>query len=571
VKDWTDFQIDIPRNANGPEVYTTCPQCSLARKKKHAKCLSANLVKLVWCCAHCGWTGTLKGGEEKRSRVDRFRPAVYTRPVFTPATSHSDALLAFFATRKIGYPTIQKYKLSVSVEWMPQLEERVECLQFPYYRGDECINVKSRSLLGKHFQQVADAEKILYGLNDVTDSWVVITEGELDKLSFAHAGIPQCVSVPDGAPQANAKPSEKKFEYLANCEATLEPLTKIIIATDNDAPGHALEEELSRRLGRERCWRVHWPEGVKDANELLVRDGEDALHALIAEATPWPIEGIIRIADVAEDVMRYYYEGRQHGLSTGWAPLDTFYTVRQGEVTVVTGTPGHGKSEFLDARAVHLCDLHGWIFAVCSPENRPVRVHMRKLIEKVVGLPFLPGPTERMSPKHVAEALEWLHERVYFIDPDAAMTVPALLTKARAMVLRHGITGLIVDPWNEFDHTRTPGMTETEYISQCLSLFRNFSRTHHVHVWIVAHPTKMRKGEDGRYPVPTPWDISGSAHWHNKADNCLAVWRDVTSEDHYSEVHVQKIRSKEIGRVGAVGMLWTPASGRYDVTALRET
>ena len=34
---------------------------------------------------------------------------------------------------------------------------------------------------------------------------------------------------------------------------------RIVIATDNDAPGDALAEELARRLGRERCWRVRWP------------------------------------------------------------------------------------------------------------------------------------------------------------------------------------------------------------------------------------------------------------------------------------------------------------------------
>jgi len=50
-----------------------------------------------------------------------------------------------------------------------------------------------------------------------------------------------------------------KYQYLWNCREYLDPLTKIVIATDADDPGQALAEELSRRLGRERCWRVVWP------------------------------------------------------------------------------------------------------------------------------------------------------------------------------------------------------------------------------------------------------------------------------------------------------------------------
>lgn len=38
----------------------------------------------------------------------------------------------------------------------------------------------------------------------------------------------------------------------------------IVLATDADAPGLALAEELARRLGRERCHRVAWPQKGPD-------------------------------------------------------------------------------------------------------------------------------------------------------------------------------------------------------------------------------------------------------------------------------------------------------------------
>ena len=50
-------------------------------------------------------------------------------------------------------------------------------------------------------RQVAGAEKILYGLNDIAGKEeVIIVEGEIDKLSLEEAGLTNAVSVPDGAP-----------------------------------------------------------------------------------------------------------------------------------------------------------------------------------------------------------------------------------------------------------------------------------------------------------------------------------------------------------------------------------
>jgi twinkle protein len=85
-----------------------------------------------------------------------------------------------------------------------------------------------------------------------------------------------------------------------------------------------------------------------------------------------------------------------------------------------------------------------------------------------------------------------------------------------------------------------------------------------VHVWIVAHPTKLQKDQKGEYPVPTPYDISGSAHWRNKADNCLAVYRRF--DPHHEppvEVHVQKVRFREVGKIGLAELRYEKVNGNY--------
>jgi twinkle protein len=571
MKTWGDFKIELPLTG-GAERFTTCPQCSASRKKKNAKCLSVNVEKEIWNCHHCGWKGTLKGGEHERPRVERWRPQEYVRPIYLPGAPTLQAI-DFCAERGITREIVERYQITVGMEWMPQLEERVPVLQFPYLRNGQVINIKSRALDQKAFRQVADSEKILYGLDDIHDqSEIVIVEGEFDKLAFAQAEIFNVVSVPDGAPAENAKPSAKKFEYLENCASYLgDAVTKIILAVDNDGPGKALEAELARRLGIERCWRAVWPDGIKDANQLLLEHGPDALRTLLASAQPSPIEHVLTISDLADSLLEYYRTGRQSGLSTGYENLDPLFTISPGQFTLITGIPSHGKSEFLDQLMVNLIADHGAVFAVYSPENQPIAHHLAKVAEKIVGLPFLPGPTERMSPAQVTHAMEFLYPHLYMIDAPTNLTVDEVITKGEALVLQKGITHLIIDPWNELDHVRENGQTETDYISLAISRLKQFGRRRGVHVFVVAHPTKLQRDTDGKYPVPTPYDVAGSAHWRNKSDNCLTVWRNTQEDIHYSEIHVTKVRWKQNGHIGVCAFQWDSTCGRYSPTECLRT
>jgi twinkle protein len=124
-----------------------------------------------------------------------------------------------------------------------------------------------------------------------------------------------------------------------------------------------------------------------------------------------------------------------------------------------------------------------------------------------------------------------------------------------------------IDPWNELESLKPLTMTETEYVSHALKRVRIFARNRGVHVWIVVHPAKLRRGDDGRYPVPTLYDCSGSANWRNKADNGLVVWRDLSADDcDEVQIHVQKIRFRHVGRRGMAHLYYEPACATYRET-----
>ncbi len=549
--------LDVSDNASG-EVRATCPQCSSSRKNSKQKCVSVNPTLGTWHCHHCQWSGCVKSGEERPGRK------LHRRPVWKHPLEVAPRLAQWFVARGIPEEVVRRVHIALEEQYLPELEEWTWCIAFPYTRRGDVLNVKYRGLDTKAFKQVTGAEKLLFNQDGIAPPLVYITEGEIDALSLMAIGINSVVSVPDGAPPADAKSYTSKFTFLDQPEDPFAGVETIVLAVDADKPGQALQAELARRLGADRCLYVTWPAGIKDANQMLMEHGAEALRAALDAAKPFPVQDVIAVTDVAEQVIERYYRGEERGLSTGWLGVDTYYTVEPGEFTVVTGIPGHGKSEWLDALALNLAMQQGWRFAICSPENDPVAYHVEKLLEKHIGEPFRVGPSERMSPKQVAVGLQWLEDHVTFIMPTDRLSIPEVLDRATILVRRRGVQGLIIDPFNEFDHTRPRSMTETEYIGLTLSALKQWGKKWRVAVWLVAHPQKLYRREDGSYPVPTPWDINGSANFRNKADNCLTVWRD-EAQEHESivQIHVQKIRRKHVGHLGMAELTWDRRSGRY--------
>ena len=85
---------------------------------------------------------------------------------------------------------------------------------------------------------------------------------------------------------------------------------------------------------------------------------------------------------------------------------------------------------------------------------------------------------------------------------------------------------------------------------------------HGIHLWIMVHPTKLKKDENGEYPVATPYDCAGSAHWFNKADMILSLWRDKKDPEAPLQVHSQKVRFKENGDLGMAELWYDRITGR---------
>jgi twinkle protein len=276
-----------------------------------------------------------------------------------------------------------------------------------------------------------------------------------------------------------------------------------------------------------------------------------------------PIEYADPQALAGEVLDLYDSGGLPKGDSTGWNCVDPLYTVLPGQWTVVTGIPQSGKSEWLDAMLVNLAErTKSWQFVVYSPENWPTATHVIKLLEKRVRKPFGPGPTQRMTKDEAVDGLLWVHDYFKWLTPVHA-SPEYLLELAGLARSDFRKIGIVLDPWNTLDHERG-GMSETDYISTVLTRVTKLVRATNAHVWLVVHPAKIQKDRTtGKRPTPTPYDISGSAHWYNKADNIITVHRDQLDGGQDVEIHVQKVRFKHVGHVGMAMLKYDRVVGRY--------
>ena len=278
--------------------------------------------------------------------------------------------------------------------------------------------------------------------------------------------------------------------------------------------------------------------------------------------------GLFSANEVCDSVMELYDCGLKPGVDTGWGALDKFYTVRGCELTIVTGIPGSGKTTWLDALAVNLNQRHSWKIAFCSPENWPIARHVTGLAEKIIKKPF--GKTgrheNRATKDEVKKAIKDIDGNFFFAQlKDEQMNIDNILSVMQSAISNHGVKGIVLDPWNELEHRRPTEKTETEFISESLGQIRRFARFFNVHVWIVAHPTKLQKNKDGTYPIPRLYDINGSAAFYNKADNGIVIHRPNRYQDTV-DIYVQKIRFKEVGKLGRARLDFAIDTGTYTVS-----
>ena len=527
-----------------------CPVCSHTRKpaNKKAKCASYDWDRGLGTCHNCDTSFQLhtykrKGEAEK----------VYIKPA-QPSAIHDvgTKVEEWFKTRGISKQTLADLKVSEGPEWMPQTQKSENVIKFNYFMGGELLNVKYRDGK-KNFKLFKGAEKVFYNIDSIVGyDYCVIVEGEMDVLALHEAGITNAISVPNGATLKT-----NNLDYLDSCIDYFENMSNIIIATDTDDAGLALQTELIRRLGSEVCLTATFQD-CKDANEYLLKYGKEELVKRITGAKPVPLENVTTFRDHEGEVIDFVENGFKPGFQVGLNNFDEVFSTYTGQFITVTGIPSSGKSDFVDQMCVGYNNNYGWKTAFASPENKPNFLHAHKLMRKVWG--GMPQKadihTERWN-----QVADHVNSNFYHIDMDR-YSLESVLAKGAELVKRKGIKCLVIDPFNKVRATTANDSDVNKYTMEYLMQIETFARKHDVLVIIVAHPTKMYKNDKGVIEVPTMYNIKGGGEWYDASYHGLVVHRNYLNKT--VMVKVLKVKFQNLGENGAeVHFKWNPDSGGY--------
>lgn len=526
--------IDLRDRWSG-EVKTICPKCSGQRKKQKDPSLGVNIDKGVWKCHHCGWHGSVNA---------------YVRPEPKQQITH-EGIYKYFINRGITKNTVDSFGITESVEWMPQDQAEHKVICFNYFLEDDLINIKFKTS-DKKFKMVKDAQKIPYNLNSIKDSeYIIICEGEEECMVWHQSGL-RAVSVPNGASKTN-----NNLEWLDSTYEYFEGKT-IYLATDNDEPGRKLAEDLARRFSSQDIRLIKFPPNQKDANDCLKAYGQDFVTRLYSDAQPLPIAEISQASDYLSTIDSYRTDGYPIGALVNMSETDSHLSWSRGELVVVTGIPGSGKSTWLDYMFIRLAHLQGWKFGMFSPENvAPLKI--TRMSEQLTSKSL-----NNMNEVELENAVKIINSHFWFYNVEVLedYTLTNLLKIAETLVKRHGIDCLCLDPFNYIEQEASDD-SSNEKIGNLLRRLKQFAVKMNINITLVAHPRKMDKSSSG-YNVPRLYDISGSHHFFNVPDVGIAVHRTFQNgTDDPVEVHVQKIKWHFRGKLGRVDYQFDRDSGQY--------
>jgi len=529
-----------------------CPLCSTDRKPENQKrkCASYDWERGLGTCHNCNRTFQLHTYQRK-GNVDR----VYVKPDAIHIVENkelSENVYKWFNDRGISYQTLNDLNITEGKEYMPQTSKVENTIQFNYYIGDELINIKYRDGR-KNFKLYKGAEKIFYNINNIVGyEYCIIVEGEMDALSIYEAGIPNVVSVPNGATL-----NSNNLDYLDNCIDYFTNKEKIIIAVDQDEPGQALQQELVRRLGAEVCYLADF-EDCKDANEYLLKYGKEKLVSRITGAKPVPLENVTTFRDIEGEITDFVQNGFKPGFQVGLPNFDEIFSTYTGQFITVTGIPSSGKSDFVDQMVVGYNQNYGWKAAFASPENAPTYLHAHKLMRKV--WQDMPRKSDIGTDKW-NQVANHVNDNFFFIDMER-YTLESVLRKGAELVKRKGIKCLVIDPFNKVRDVDAKTEDVNRYTMEYLTKIEIFAKKYDVLVIVVAHPTKMYKDANGRIEEPTMYNIKGGGEWYDASYHGILVHRNY--EEKTVKAKILKVKFQNLGENGAEAHFkWEPRSGCF--------
>ncbi len=605
-------------------VLEVCPLCGKEKKKKSDRNFYINADNGLWntyCCDRSGNILTLKRefgdidlksadyrfGSGKAARLaEKLRqkrgkswegfsvPPVGTADYFHKQLMDQSALADRSGTayeylireRALKEDTLRVFKLGCarrgfcdSCKKLQALHPGDECpscggkvsgadmIAIPYFVDGREVNFKFRSFSGeKRFEKWDGAPTTLFNVDAIHGEFqsVALCEGEIDAISLSQVGYPQ--SVATGGAGKNLE--DDWLEQLASFD-------DVLLAQDSDEAGDKGADKCAVALGRYRCRRLKLP--LKDVNDCL-RSGmsADEVRSHIDEAAAYHVATVKPASDFLDQVRSQRAKGEAiRGRQTNWLGFNQMLGGwREGELTVVTGGTGSGKTTWSVAAAWDQgrpSAIDGPVGVLIASFEVRISDIVRKIICMESGKPFL-GDQALSDAEFERAASAITHSDLFFVDQYGEMPLSDLRDAIEYGVRRYGLWFVLIDHLHFFLRA---GQDERRTIDEAVRALKRWTLQLGIHMLLVVHPAKLRYDQNGKVLKVELNDLKGSSAIKQDTDNVIRVWRPrgADKDDNsppYAEISALKVRS-DFGSEDTVALMFDPPSLRYAYTGNMST
>ncbi len=520
---WDDLNL---RGKTSGSLKTTCPSCENERTNKKDRSVSINLGTGLGRCYRCD---TYFVNPNNENTMTEEKDYVLPPQDFQNYTELSDKMVKWVNTRGISQRTLIDNKITEEVTYVHKDGKDMNCITFNYFEKGVLVSKKFRSAT-KGFAKSKDSKKTFYGIDDISDSeFVVVVEGEFDKLAFWEADVKNVISVPNGAKDVTLFTQTEELEGK-----------KIVIAVDTDDNGKELEGEILKIFGDKNCYKINFPKDCKDANDVLVKHGKIALEKLYKEKIKYSvITAMSHVYDMSKinQKMEDFLQGNiKVGYHVGIEAFDNHFAWKENEFYVLTGKKGSGKTSLFQAMQVMSTISNGLKWAVAFQENDKWSMKLNYM-SYVLG--EFAKDVLRDNPDKFHAVSKWIDEHFIFLK---VSTLKESLDTCSTLIDEGGLKlfGVLLDPVNSFKAGWLTGSSGyDEGVDAGLRLLE-FSMNYCTIV-LNQHPIMSGQRKEGGV---SSYEGEGG-YYLNKASFTFVINREKGSNE--NEVVVDNVRNRHTG------------------------
>lgn len=459
------------------------------------------------------------------------KPNIKTRPL-------SEKFIEYMEKRKLKKETLEAWKV-VEGTWQNR-----PVYVFQYFdENNELVYVTYRGY-GKGGSGIKggcepNTKSILWGMWQIDkEKPVVITEGQIDAMCVWQSGYKNVVSVPSGA---------NNFQWIDNCWDWLQDIEEFIVFADNDMPGLKMADTLKRRLKNVKM--ITHPK-YKDANEVMYHEGEESLLKMIEDAINAMPQGVLDMADME---YKSALEVQEETIETGFYEYDAHVEDwKMGELTVIFGRNGEGKTTFISQIIAHCLDRGVKVFLYSGEmSNQKIQDWMyRQLIgnQRQFYRKVKAKYREKWEPKPdvIKRIKDWQRGKLFLYDRTQDGKLDKFFEVMETVARRYGVKLFVIDNLMAILEENAESLLsdQANFVQRC----KDFAVINHVHVVLLTHPNKNKPElENATVGNLDKFDISGTGNIPNKADNIIAVERN-WGDDRPCDAIITSLKDRETGQ-----------------------